>query len=101
MQVYTQRKDLPKARHDAENGGQALFIHPWVGGADAPPAFRGAKLVGKLFDHDAERLVRTARDLGVRVIKIDRPGQPGQHIDLVDATLERALAQARERACIL
>lgn len=76
-------------------GGQALekwgkaFTH----GPNAPACFRGKDFV-KLYDHDRDRLIKTARRLGVRVVKVDRPGGDWQHIDLVGKPMERALREA-------
>jgi hypothetical protein len=49
--------------------------------------------IGHLFDKDESRLVATAKRLGVRVIAIDRRGQPGQHIDLCGGPMRKALAE--------
>lgn len=77
-------------------GGQALelwdksfTLHP-----RAPRCFRG-KNFAKLYDQDEARLIATARRLGVRVIKVDRPGQEYQHIDLVGVPMRKAIAEAR------
>jgi hypothetical protein len=66
-------------------GGQALHLHNMVG-PNAPGCFKrdvaNGGNVAHLFDMDKERLVKTARKLGVRVIHIDREGTDKQHIDL-------------------
>ena len=51
---------------------------------------RGEDIV-HLFDLDEARLVATARNLGVRVIVVERPASPRQHIDLCGAALRRAV----------
>ena len=38
----------------------------------------------------------TVRRLGVRVVAVDRAGQPEQHVDLVGRPLQRAKAEAEE-----
>ena len=89
-------REVREAMEFAEAGGQAL--HVWEPGAmfgdKAPRVFKRYKVWAHLIDHDAERLTKTARALGVRVIVIGRPGRRGQHIDLCGQPLERALAQA-------
>lgn len=92
MKKYEKYTECPLAIMDAENGGQALFVHTWYGGENAPRAFRGKRTIGKLFDQDRERLVRTAHELGVRRVKVDREGSKYQHVDLVSGPLERAIA---------
>jgi hypothetical protein len=98
MICYTKREQLWQALADAKQGKQALFLHRWIGGPHVPPPFQGSKLIGKLFDMDKKRLVETARHLGIRVIKIDRLNQVGQHIDLVGRPLEMALQLAGYQA---
>jgi hypothetical protein len=94
MKYYSERRDLKRALNDSAAGGQALFTHAW-GLSIGPACFHGAQVIGKIFDQDARRLADTARALGVRIIKIDRPGEPEQHIDLVGAPLHRALTLAK------
>ena len=95
MLCYTERKHLPLALEDAKQGKQALFLHKWIGGPNVPLPFQGSRLIGKLFDMNQRRLLLTALSLGIKVIKIDRPGQIKQHIDLVGPPLERALQLAK------
>jgi hypothetical protein len=85
----------PDALAHAAAGGQSLEVWPkcYTYGPKAPRCFRGKDFC-KLYDQDALRLTATARRLGVNVIKIDRPGQPGQHLDLVGGPMARALAEA-------
>jgi hypothetical protein len=45
---------------------------------------------------DKTRLIATAKRFGVRVIKVERDGQPGQHIDLCGKPLERAQNLAKQ-----
>jgi hypothetical protein len=76
-------------------GGQALekWDKSYTLAPTAPLCFRGRDFV-KLYDQDKLRLIATARRYGVKVIKVDRPGQLHQHIDLVGAPMRRALADA-------
>jgi hypothetical protein len=71
----------------AGSGGQALHLHTLSHGH---PLFARFPVVAHLFDQDLARLTDTARALGVRVIRVERKGEPGQHIDLCGQPLERA-----------
>jgi len=95
MKHYRLRSELRLAMDEAARGGQALFTHLWTSDS-GPRSFRGTKLIGKLFDQDSVRLCDTALALGVGRLKICRPGERGQHIDLVDEPLSRALDMCRE-----
>lgn len=97
MKIF-QQSDLLAAYLHASEGGQALHL---MSGRfaylrrDTPSCFKGRRQIAHLFDRDAERLAKTARRLGVRVIKIEREGDPmRQHVDLCGQPLERALAEA-------
>ena len=94
------RREIREARAYAAAGGQAL--HVWTPsegeraafsarGLAAP--FRRARVWAHLLDQDRERLVATARRLGVRVVRVGRPGTPHQHVDLCAGPLDRALAE--------
>jgi hypothetical protein len=88
----------PEAIGHAAAGGQSLEQWPaWVTRLipTAPRCFRGRPFA-KLYDQDADRLRATARRLGVRVVKIDRPGRPEQHVDLVGGPMRKALAECDE-----
>jgi hypothetical protein len=78
---------LKEAIKFAEEGGQALHLHTFNSGHFL---FRRYPVISHLFDMDKDRLVETARSLGVNVIKIEREGERGQHIDLCAGPLERA-----------
>jgi len=81
-------------------GEQVLELWPksYTMGPNVPRCFQG-KDFAKLYDDDATRLFKTARMLGVKVIKIDCPGQPGrQHVDLVGGPMRRAIGQAKRIA---
>jgi hypothetical protein len=94
MKCYSARRDLERALKDSAEGGQSLFTHAW-GLNIGPGCFRGAPVIGKLFDRDARRLEKTARCLGVRIVKIDHSGRPDQHVDLVGTPLNKAIALCR------
>jgi len=95
MKHYSKRRDLKKAIADSVAGGQALFTHLWTT-VTGPDAYKGTKLVGKLFDQDRERLITAAQDFGETVIVVHRLGTPKQHIDLVGGPLERAIKSSNE-----
>lgn len=78
-------------------GGQALEVwdKSFTYTPTAPRCFRG-KNFAKLYDQDEQRLIATARRLGVRVIQVDRPGQIYQHIDLVGRPMQKALEEAKK-----
>lgn len=92
---FFERRQYREALAHAAQGGQALFIHAWHGQSRIR-CFDGAPFIGKLFDQDRERLMATVRRLGVRVVAVDRAGQPEQHVDLVGRPLQRAKAEAEE-----
>lgn len=71
----------------AAAGGQALHLHTLSAGH---PLFAKYSVVAHLFDQDMKRLQQTAHSLGVRVIKVERTGQPGQHVDLCGQPFEKA-----------
>lgn len=87
-----EHREVREAIAHAEAGGQALHVWPADPRFPAPSVFRRSRFWGHLIDHDHARLVETARELGVRVIKVGRLGERGQHIDLCGKPLERALA---------
>ena len=97
MRVY-QTKELPAAYEHAAQGGQSLHL---MSGRfaylrkDTPSCFKGRGQIAHLFDQDTSRLAATARRFGVRIIKVERQGERGQHIDLCGKPLERALAEAQ------
>jgi hypothetical protein len=89
--------EVEEALAYAAAGGQALHLHRIIVDRDRAPrcfvrAVDRGEQIAHLFDLDELRLVATARRLGVRVIKIDRPGSPRQHIDLCSGPLKKALA---------
>jgi glycerophosphoryl diester phosphodiesterase len=96
MKLFAQR-DLTAARAYAAAGGQALHVMSGAfGDADptAPNCFKNQKQIAHLFDQDKERLIKTVKRLGVRVIFVDREDTIGQHIDLCKKPLERAIQES-------
>lgn len=92
MRLFEQRQIRDAYAH-AMNGGQSLHLMDGRFAylrADTPSCFKGRRQLAHLFDQDRERLERTARQLGVRVIRVERPGTHQQHIDLCGRPLERA-----------
>lgn len=96
------RRAAADAIEHAQNGGQAL--HVWDPRTQpgrihkAPQVFRQHFPWAHLIDHDRERLVGTARRLGVRRIVVGRDGGRGQHVDLCAEPLYRAIATAAVHA---
>jgi len=90
-----QMMDLLAAYEFADQGGQALHLMNHSGGKypGAPTCFKRTNSFAHLMDKDKERLVATARRLGVRRIVVSREGVRGQHIDLCGQPLVRALAE--------
>lgn len=93
-----EEREIWEARDHALGGGQALHCHFQLG--SSPPAcFRrdvnAGKAIGHLFDQDRDRLEKTARRLGVRVVVVERVGQPLQHVDLCGRPMAKALAECR------
>ena len=94
MKKFEQR-EIREAKDHAANGGQALHV---MSGSfaylrkDTPSCFKNQRQIGHLFDQNKTRLIVTARKLGVRTIKIEREGEPGQHIDLCGKPFQNALA---------
>jgi hypothetical protein len=96
MKLFT-TYEVEEAKAHAAAGGQSLHLHAIIPDrARAPRCFVQAvdrgEPIAHLFDQDRERLVRTARKLGVRVIFIDKEGTARQHIDLCGGPLRKAYA---------
>ena len=83
--------EIYDAYEHSKAGGQALHLHPLTMGH---PLFRRYNEIAHLFDQDVDRLIATARKLGVRVIKVEHKGTHRQHIDLCGRPLERAKQMA-------
>lgn len=95
--TFFEQRDLKAAFLFAEQGGQALHLcrTKQLVTKDAPACFKRGPQFAHLIDHDVERLMATARRLGVRVVKVERGGRQGQHVDLCGRPLERAIAETR------
>jgi hypothetical protein len=90
-------KEIYLAKAYAMSGGQALHVHRHLGDRRTAPrvfveAFDRGESFGHLFDQDADRLARTARELRVGVILIENRFDPRQHVALVGEPLRKALA---------
>jgi hypothetical protein len=88
-----QHNEAEAAMDFADEGGQALHLwNPDVRGwPEAPTCFkRSCKEWGHLLDRDIDRLIATARSLGIVVIAVSRRGMRGQHIDLCGGPLRKA-----------
>jgi len=87
----------------AAAGGQALhlFSDPGVF-PGAPAVFKKSREAAHLLDQDRERLVDTAKNFGVRKIKVDHIGTKKQHIDLCGRPLRQAIkfAEGYKQYCI-
>lgn len=98
MKTFEERQ-IREAYAHAQEGGQALHL---MAGRyaylreDTPSCFKGRRQIAHLFDQDRERLIRTARRFGVRVILVEREGTHQQHIDLCGKPLERAMELAKQ-----
>lgn len=90
-----EKREIRQAYEYARKGGQALHLFFGNPGLypGAPACFKKSTEAGHLFDYDRHRLIRTAKRLGVRNIRIGRLGRQGQHIDLCGMPLEKARAE--------
>lgn len=88
-----QHEEAEAAMDFADQGGQALHVwKPNVGHwPEAPSCFkRSCTEWAHLLDRNLDRLISTARSLGVVVIAVSRRGMRGQHIDLCGGPLRKA-----------
>lgn len=98
-------REVEEVKAYAAAGGQALHLHRIImDRRRAPRCFVREVDVGRdiahLFDQDEARLRATAKRLGVRVIVVERRGEPGQHIDLCGAPLRKAVALCEENPSV-
>lgn len=84
-------RDVVAAQDYAMDGGTALHVHTLTAGH---PLFKRYAVIGHLIDQDKRRLVHLASRLGVRVVKVEREGRRGQHVDLCGKPFERACEMA-------
>lgn len=102
MKVFQHRELLEAYRHIKE-GGQALHlwteeaVQAWKQGGfeNIPLCFQRSRMWAHLLDLDEERLVATAKRLGVKVIRVAQRGRRSQHIDLCGKPLKRAFEEAK------
>ncbi|MEN6550033.1 MAG: hypothetical protein ABFE07_28660 [Armatimonadia bacterium] len=96
MKAFAQDQ-VREAQGYAAAGGQALHLinTAILLGMDVPPPFRGAKALAHLFDQDLDRLVATAKRLGIRILLVHRPGELSQHVDLVGGPLRKAMKECQ------
>ena len=97
MKIFATMK-LREAYAYAAAGAQALHVCDSAKfvTSDAPACFRRSRQFAHLFDQDRARLAATARRLGVRVVLVEYPGTPRQHVDLCGQPLARAIAEAHQ-----
>ena len=85
-------RQIFEAYEFAVGGGQALHLFSFPGVyPGAPGCFKRSKQGGHFFDQNKARLTATAKQLGVRVIKVSHEGTKKQHVDLCGRPLKRAL----------
>ena len=102
MKAFRER-EVEKAVAYAKAGGQALHLHRIIPDRrTAPRCFVAAvdrgESIAHMFDLNRERLVETARALGVKVVYVDRDGTDRQHVDLCGAPLRKAVARCENAA---
>ncbi|MBU6429915.1 MAG: hypothetical protein KGR26_12955 [Cyanobacteria bacterium REEB65] len=100
MRIFLER-EVREAQEYAEAGGQALHLHQIiVNRSTAPRCFvrevDAGNDIAHLFDQNLGRLRDTVRELGVRVVVVERRGEPGQHVDLCAGPLQKAIGWARK-----
>lgn len=92
---YFEQRQIKEALAYAHAGGQAVHVcrSAQFVTMKAPAVFRRSAQFAHLFDEDVERLMKTARRLGVRIVKVERVNREGQHVDLCAKPLDRAIAE--------
>jgi hypothetical protein len=92
-QVF-QALELREAVSHAQAGGIAVHLHKIVF-PHSPKCFKDAVKRGEYIAHvfglDKQELARLGRQMGVRVIYIDKEGTERQHIDMCGAPLRKLL----------
>jgi hypothetical protein len=96
MRLFEER-EIMEAYKFATAGGQALHLFNDAGiYPGAPAVFKRSRQAAHLFDQNTERLITTAKWLGVKKSRISHKGTPQQHIDLCGRPLKRAIKICRE-----
>ncbi len=89
-------REVREAKYHAKQGGQALhlmYATNWI--SNVPLAFKRHSKYGHLLDANYDRLVATAKRLGVRCVVVCCPGSKDkQHVDLCGAPLKKAITEA-------
>ena len=83
----------------ALNGGQSLHVWtpPKGGWPGAPKCFmKNRERWGHLLDQNMDRLVSTARSLGVRRIVVAQLDRRTQHVDLCGKPLQEAIKKCND-----
>lgn len=86
-----QRNQIDEALEYASRGKQSLHIYPSLKRMNAPKMFMRYSTWGHLLDQQPGRLRKTAKRLGVKIVKIHKPGTKSQHVDLCGRPLDRAI----------
>lgn len=90
-----EHREVFEAIKYAEDGGQALHVWEPNGYTEPnmPICFRrtNRKTWAHLIDYNKERLIKSAKSFGVRIIKVSKEGVRGQHIDLCGKPLLKAM----------
>ena len=93
LQVF-QCEEIQAAYAHAAAGGIAVHLHSIVF-PHSPQCFRRAvkrgEQIAHVFGQDAVELRRLAREIGIKVVFIDKEGTPRQHLDACGAPLKRLL----------
>lgn len=92
MKKFSMYQIMDAYKYSAE-GGQALHVHSLTMGH---PFFKRFSQIAHLFDQDRDRLVETARRLGVQKIRVEYEGTARQHIDLCGKPFDRAVAECED-----
>jgi hypothetical protein len=100
MKVFKQKELKDAFAYADEEKGQALHVYTPTEAMkrkhNLPKCFKkNDDLWAHLMDNDTDRLIRTAKQLGVSIVKVEREGRQGQHVDLCGAPLIKAIAKAK------
>lgn len=88
-------RDVEEAIVYAKKGYQALHLHNIIVTNGAPRCFVAAinrgEPIAHLFDLNLTRLKKTAKELGVNIVFVDKEGTSNQHVDLCGKPLKKAI----------